>query len=35
MSAALEPIVGRYVSFEIAGKLCRVYFEQADRTSVV
>lgn len=29
MSAALEPIVGRYVSFEIAGKLCRVYFEQA------
>ncbi|MNQ80366.1 haloalkane dehalogenase [compost metagenome] len=29
MNAALEPIVGRYVSFEIAGKLCRVYFEQA------
>ncbi|MFD4839431.1 alpha/beta fold hydrolase [Achromobacter sp. NPDC058515] len=29
MSAALEPIVGRYVSFDIAGKSCRVYFEEA------
>ncbi|SEI85286.1 MULTISPECIES: alpha/beta fold hydrolase [unclassified Achromobacter] len=29
MSAALEPIVGRYVSFDIAGKRCRVYFEEA------
>ncbi|WAI80911.1 MULTISPECIES: alpha/beta fold hydrolase [Achromobacter] len=29
MSAALEPIVGRYVSVEIAGQPCRVYFEEA------
>jgi pimeloyl-ACP methyl ester carboxylesterase len=29
MSAALEPIVGRYASFDIAGKRCRVYFEEA------
>lgn len=29
MSAALEPIVGRYVSFDIAGQTCRVYFEEA------
>lgn len=29
MSAALEPIVGRYVSFDIAGRRCRVYFEEA------
>lgn len=29
MSAALEPIVGRYVSVEIAGRPCRVYFEEA------
>lgn len=29
MSAALELIVGRYVSVEIAGQPCRVYFEEA------
>ena len=30
MSAApIEPIVGRYVSFDIAGRRCRVYFEEA------
>lgn len=29
MSAALEPIVGRYLSVEIAGQPCRVYFEEA------
>ncbi|QKH34354.1 alpha/beta hydrolase [Achromobacter pestifer] len=29
MSAALEPIVGRYVSFNIAGRSNRVYFEEA------
>lgn len=29
MSARIEPIVGRYVSFEIAGKTHRVYFEEA------
>jgi len=29
MSVAFEPIVGRYTSFEIEGKRCRVYFEEA------
>ncbi|WP_332608591.1 alpha/beta fold hydrolase [Achromobacter sp. ESBL13] len=29
MNAALEPIVGRYVHIDIAGKPCRVYFEEA------
>ena len=29
MMAALEPIVGRYVSFEVGGRSCRVYFEEA------
>lgn len=29
MRAQLEPIIGRYVSFEVAGKRCRVYFEEA------
>jgi pimeloyl-ACP methyl ester carboxylesterase len=29
MSVQLEPIVGRYTSFEIEGKKCRVYFEEA------
>lgn len=29
MSAALEPIVGRYLSVDIGGKPCRVYFEEA------
>jgi pimeloyl-ACP methyl ester carboxylesterase len=29
MTAHIEPIVGRYVSFEIAGKMHRVYFEEA------
>ncbi len=29
MTAELEPIVGRYVSFDVAGRLCRVYFEEA------
>lgn len=29
MNATLEPIVGRYVSFDIAGQACRVYFEEA------
>lgn len=29
MSAALEPIVGRYVSLNIAGRSNRVYFEEA------
>lgn len=29
MSVEFEPIVGRYVSFDIAGKRCRVYFEEA------
>ena len=29
MSVKLEPIVGRYTSFDIEGKRCRVYFEEA------
>ena len=29
MNANLEPIVGRYVSVDIAGQPCRVYFEEA------
>ena len=29
MNAVFEPIVGRYSSFDIDGKLCRVYFEEA------
>ena len=29
MSAQLEPIVGRYVTFDISGEACRVYFEEA------
>lgn len=29
MTAAFEPIIGRYVSFDIAGRRCRVYFEEA------
>ena len=29
MNAELEPIVGRYATFDIAGKSCRVYFEEA------
>lgn len=29
MSARIEPIVGRYASFEIAGQTHRVYFEEA------
>lgn len=29
MSVELEPIVGRYATFDIAGKPCRVYFEEA------
>ena len=29
MNAALEPIVGRYLSVDIGGKPCRVYFEEA------
>ena len=29
MSVELEPIVGRYATFDIAGKACRVYFEEA------
>lgn len=29
MNATIEPIVGRYVSFEVAGKSCRVYFEES------
>ena len=29
MTAALEPIVGRYVTLEVAGRRCRVYFEEA------
>jgi pimeloyl-ACP methyl ester carboxylesterase len=29
MSARIEPIVGRYASFEIAGQMHRVYFEEA------
>ena len=34
MSAApIEPIVGRYVSFDIAGRRCRVYFEEAGQAS--
>ena len=28
MSVELEPIVGRYATFDIAGKPCRVYFEE-------
>ena len=29
MTPEFEPIVGRYVSFDIAGERCRVYFEEA------
>jgi pimeloyl-ACP methyl ester carboxylesterase len=29
MSVKLEPIVGRYTSFDIQGNQCRVYFEEA------
>jgi len=29
MNAVLEPIVGRYLSVDIGGKPCRVYFEEA------
>jgi len=29
MSAELEPITGRYVHLDIAGRSCRVYFEEA------
>lgn len=29
MSASIEPIMGRYVSFDIAGETHRVYFEEA------
>ncbi|MDR6601783.1 pimeloyl-ACP methyl ester carboxylesterase [Achromobacter deleyi] len=29
MNAALEPIVGRYLTVDIGGKPCRVYFEEA------
>lgn len=29
MNTELEPIIGRYTSFEIEGKKCRVYFEEA------
>ena len=29
MSVKLEPIVGRYTTFAIQGKACRVYFEEA------
>ena len=29
MNASVEPIVGRYVSVDIAGQRCRVYFEEA------
>lgn len=29
MSVDLEPITGRYATFDIAGKSCRVYFEEA------
>lgn len=29
MSIELEPIVGRYTTIEIAGKRCRMYFEEA------
>lgn len=29
MTAQIEPITGRYVSFDVAGKRCRVYFEEA------
>jgi pimeloyl-ACP methyl ester carboxylesterase len=29
MSIELEPIIGRYTTIEIAGKRCRVYFEEA------
>jgi pimeloyl-ACP methyl ester carboxylesterase len=29
MSVTLEPIVGRYTTFAIQGKQCRVYFEEA------
>lgn len=29
MNTTLEPIVGRYVSFDVAGRRCRVYFEEA------
>lgn len=31
MNATLEPIVGRYVSFDVAGRRCRVYFEEAGK----
>lgn len=29
MNAQLEPIVGRYVHLDVAGRACRVYFEEA------
>ena len=29
MSAAIEPIIGRYLTTEIAGQRCRIYFEEA------
>ncbi len=29
MTVEFEPIVGRYVSFDVLGKRCRVYFEEA------
>lgn len=29
MSAAIEPIVGRYVHLDIGGERCRIYFEEA------
>jgi hypothetical protein len=29
MSVTLEPIVGRYTTFDVQGKQCRVYFEEA------
>ena len=29
MTAALEPVTGRYVHFDYEGRSCRVYFEEA------
>jgi len=29
MTSQFEPIIGRYITFDIAGKSCRVYFEEA------
>lgn len=29
MSAAIEPIIGRYLTTDIAGQRCRIYFEEA------